>query len=221
MRSRIIQKARGQATVLVLQGICALRNLFRLQTATALGFTLGLEPLTLVAKMQQLHIPLRKPPSLRNNNGAVQLRVRINGTDAFINRLGKWSDHTAVAKASALSARIWADYCSGTFDSSLRTYLASGDREDTELLSALKTLAESSHQGRTIHAYRTLQKYGKTIRIKEDIRTEPLLASCVNAVGSCPNLSPCSPTNSKFPKPQFTVMFWEQKTSKRFWSTSK
>ncbi len=118
--------------------------------------------------MQQLLIPLRKPPSLRSNNGALQLRVRINGTDAFINRLGSWSDPTAIAKASALSARIWADYCSGTFDPSLRTYQASGNREDTELLSALKTLAESSHQGRTIHAYRTLKKYGKTIRTKED-----------------------------------------------------
>ena len=118
--------------------------------------------------MQQLFIPLRKPPALRNNNGALQLRVRINGSDAFINRLGSWSDPTASAKASALSARIWADYCSGTFDPSLRTYQATGDREDTELLSALKTLAESSHQGRTIHAYRTLKKYGKTIRTKED-----------------------------------------------------
>ena len=118
--------------------------------------------------MQQLLIPLRKPPSLRSNNGALQLRVRINGTDAFINRLGSWSDPTAIAKASALSARIWADYCSGTFDPSLRTYQATGNREDTELLSALKTLAESSHQGRTIHAYRTLKKYGKTIRSKED-----------------------------------------------------
>ena len=31
---------------------------------------------------------MRKPPSLRNNNGALQLRVRIDGSDAFINRLG-------------------------------------------------------------------------------------------------------------------------------------
>ena len=120
--------------------------------------------------MQQLLIPLRKPPSLRNNNGAVQLRVRINSNDAFINRLGKWSDPTAVAKASALSARIWADFCSGSFDATLRTYQASGDRQDTELLSALQRLAESTRQGRTIHAYRTLKKYGKTIRTKDDTR---------------------------------------------------
>ena len=118
--------------------------------------------------MQQLPISLRKPPSLRSNNGALQLRVRINGSDAFINRLGKWSDPTAIAKASALSARIWADYCSGTFDASLRTYQATGERQDTELLIALKTLADTNHQGRTIHAYRTLQKYGKTIRTKVD-----------------------------------------------------
>jgi len=111
---------------------------------------------------------LRKPPALRSNNGALQLRVRINGNDAFINRLGSWNDPTAIAKASALSARIWADYCSGIFDPTLRSYQASGDREDTELLSALKILAEQTRQARTVHAYRTFKKYGKTIRTKED-----------------------------------------------------
>jgi hypothetical protein len=29
---------------------------------------------------------LLKPPSLRNNNGSLQLRVRIDGRDTFINR---------------------------------------------------------------------------------------------------------------------------------------
>ena len=42
--------------------------------------------------------PLKKPPSLRNNNGSLQVRVRIDGKDAFINRLGRWSDPVAVAR---------------------------------------------------------------------------------------------------------------------------
>jgi hypothetical protein len=40
---------------------------------------------------------VQKPPSLRNNNGSLQVRVRIDGRDAFINRLGRWSDPVAVA----------------------------------------------------------------------------------------------------------------------------
>ena len=112
---------------------------------------------------------MRKPPSLRNNNGALQLRVRIDGSDAFINRLGSWSDPTAIAKASALSAQIWSDYCSGCFDPSLRSYQLSNDRHDSNLLSALHQQAERNRQGRTIHAYRTLLNYGKTLRNRKDV----------------------------------------------------
>ena len=46
---------------------------------------------------------MQKPPSLRNNNGSLQVRVRIDGKDAFINRLGRWSDPVAVAKAHAVT----------------------------------------------------------------------------------------------------------------------
>jgi integrase len=112
---------------------------------------------------------MRKPPSLRNNNGALQLRVRIEGNDAFINRLGSWSDPAAVAKASALSARIWSDYCSGSFDKTLRTYQSSSDHQDKQLLEGLHHLALKNRQGRTIHAYRTLLKYGKTLRNRKDV----------------------------------------------------
>jgi len=112
---------------------------------------------------------MRKPPSLRNNTGALQLRVRIDGTDAFINRLGSWSDPAAVAKASALSARIWSDYCSGSFDKTLRTYQSTSDHQDKQLLEGLHHLALKNRQGRTIHAYRTLLKYGKTLRNRKDV----------------------------------------------------
>ena len=53
---------------------------------------------------------MKKPPSLRNNNGSLQVRVRIDGRDAFINRLGRWSDPVVVAKAHAIAAQIWSDW---------------------------------------------------------------------------------------------------------------
>ena len=61
---------------------------------------------------------MQKPPSLRNNNGSLQVRVRINGKDAFINRLGRWIDPVSLARAQAISAQIWSDYQQGTFDRS-------------------------------------------------------------------------------------------------------
>ena len=50
------------------------------------------------------------------------MRVRIDGRDAFINRLGRWSDPVAVARAQAISAQIWSDFQQGTFDRSLMAY---------------------------------------------------------------------------------------------------
>ena len=52
----------------------------------------------------------------RQDNSTLQVRVRIDGTDAFINRLGRWDDPVAVAKAHAISAQIWSDYQQWIFD---------------------------------------------------------------------------------------------------------
>ena len=51
-------------------------------------------------------LPVKKPPSLRNNNGTLQVRVRIDGRDVFINRLGRWDDPVAVANVHAIAAQI-------------------------------------------------------------------------------------------------------------------
>jgi integrase len=104
---------------------------------------------------------LRKAPSLRNNNGAVQLRVRIDGRDHFINRLGRWDEPVAVAKAQALSAQIWSDYQSGSFDSSLRIYQPLVNGSDVALLERLRINAELRRQKRAIHAYRVVKRYGR------------------------------------------------------------
>ena len=70
---------------------------------------------------------MRRPPSLRNSNGALQVRVRLGGKDHFINRLGRWDDPVAVARAQALSARIWSDAKAGSLDQSLKRYRVSVD----------------------------------------------------------------------------------------------
>jgi hypothetical protein len=107
---------------------------------------------------------LRKAPSLRNNNGAVQLRVRINGKDHFINRLGRWDDPVAVAKAQALSAKIWSDYQSGIFDPCLRIYQPLIHGHDVAMLERLSINAETRRQKRSIHAYRVVKHYGKPLK---------------------------------------------------------
>jgi integrase len=111
---------------------------------------------------------LLKPPSLRNNNGSLQVRVRIDGRDAFINRLGRWSDPVAVARAQAISAQIWSDYQQGTFDRSLMAYQPLINGKEVGLLEALKARAESKRQSAAIHAYRVLQRYGQPIRNRSD-----------------------------------------------------
>ncbi len=109
-----------------------------------------------------------KPPSLRNNNGSLQVRVRIDGRDAFINRLGRWSDQVAVARAQAISAQIWSDYQQGTFDRSLLAYQPLLDGKDVGLLEALRVRAETKRQAAAIHAYRLLQRYERPIRNRSD-----------------------------------------------------
>ncbi len=111
---------------------------------------------------------LQKPPSLRNNNGSLQVRVRIDGKDAFINRLGRWNDPVAVARAQAISAQIWSDFQQGTFDRSLMAYQPLINGKEVGLLEALKARAESKRQSAAIHAYRVLQRYGLPLRTRSD-----------------------------------------------------
>jgi integrase len=111
---------------------------------------------------------VRKAPSLRNNNGAIQVRVRIEGKDHFISRLGRWDNPVAVAKAQALSARIWSDFQSGAFDRSLRIYQPLSQGQDAALVERLKINAETLRQKRSIHAYRVVKRYGKPLRSLTD-----------------------------------------------------
>ena len=49
---------------------------------------------------------LKKPPRVRDNNGALQVRLRLDGRDHFINRLGRFNDPIAQARAQAICAEI-------------------------------------------------------------------------------------------------------------------
>jgi integrase len=94
--------------------------------------------------------------------------VRIDGRDAFINRLGRWSDPVAVAKAHAIAAQVWSDYCQGTFDRSLMAYQPLIGGKEVGLLEALRVRAETKRQAAAIHAYKLLQRYDKPIRNRSD-----------------------------------------------------
>ena len=99
---------------------------------------------------------MRKAPSLRNNNGALQVRVRLDGKDRFINRLGRFDDPVARARALAISAEIWRDHQQGQLDWSLCRYKPLVEGKDPDLLKALEALMERKRQGRTTHTYLSL-----------------------------------------------------------------
>ena len=52
---------------------------------------------------------LKKPPRVRDNNGALQVRLRLGGRDHFINRIGRFDDPVAQARGQAICAEIWRD----------------------------------------------------------------------------------------------------------------
>ena len=92
--------------------------------------------------MPSHHLPdgisMRNPPVIRNNHGVVQVRVRLDGRDHFINRIGKWNDPIARAKATAISAQIWADHQQGILDASLLSYQPTLNGKEVGLLDALR-----------------------------------------------------------------------------------
>ena len=94
--------------------------------------------------------------------------MRIDGKDAFINRLGRWSDPVAVAKAHAISAQIWSDYQQGSFDRSLMAYQPLRGGKQVALLEALRVRAESKRQAAAVHAHKLLERYGKPIRNRSE-----------------------------------------------------
>ena len=112
---------------------------------------------------------MRKPPTIRNNNGALQVRVRLEGMDYFINRLGEFDD--PVARALAISAEIWSDFQQGDLDQTLNRYRPLVEGKDLDLLDGLKELMERTKQARVIHTYRTVLRFGFPLETNQDARS--------------------------------------------------
>ena len=53
--------------------------------------------------------------------------MRLGGRDHFINRLGRWDELVAVARAQSVSERIWSDATAGILDGILNRYGESVD----------------------------------------------------------------------------------------------
>ena len=83
---------------------------------------------------------LKKPPRVRDNNGALQVRLRLDGRDHFINRIGRFEDPVAQARGQAICADIWRDVQQGDLDLSLnRSRPLVGDR-DQDLLERISAI---------------------------------------------------------------------------------
>ena len=89
---------------------------------------------------------------MRDNNGALQVRLRLDGRDHFINRLGRFDDPVAKARGQAICAEIWRDAQQGDLDLSLNRYRPLVEGRDKDLYDALRSLAEEKKQVRGTHA---------------------------------------------------------------------
>lgn len=81
-------------------------------------------------------------------------------------------DPTAVARAQALSAQIWSDWCSGQLDPTLERYQPkrSQQQQKQSLVEMLRKASEQKPQARIVHTYRLVLAYGKEISTQEDVK---------------------------------------------------
>ena len=112
---------------------------------------------------------LKKPPRVRDNNGALQVRLRLDGRDHFINRIGRFEDPVVQARGQAICAEIWLDAQQGDLDLSLNRYHPLVEGRDQDLLDALRRLSEEKKQARVTHAYRVVKRFGLPIRTKAEV----------------------------------------------------
>ncbi len=112
---------------------------------------------------------LKKPPRVRDNNGALQVRLRLDGRDHFINRLGRWDDPVAQARAQAICAEIWRDAQQGDLDLSLNRYRPLVEGRDQDLFDALMYLKEEKYQARLMQDFRVVKWFGLPIRTSDDV----------------------------------------------------
>ena len=107
---------------------------------------------------------LKKPSKVRDNNGALQVRLRLDGRDPFVNRLGRWDDPID----QAICAEIWRDSQQGDLDLVLNRYRPLVGGRGQDLFDALRSLAEQKRQATVTHAYRVVQRFSLPIRTRDD-----------------------------------------------------
>lgn len=90
---------------------------------------------------------LKKPPRVRDNNGALQVRLRLDGRDHFINRLGRFDDPVVQARGQAICAEILRDAQQGDLDLYLNRYRPLVKVRDQDLLYVLRLLVEEKKKG--------------------------------------------------------------------------
>ena len=112
---------------------------------------------------------LKKPPRVRDNNGALQVRLRLDGRDHFINRIGRFDDPVAQARGQAICAEIWRDAQQGDLDLSLNRYRPLVEGRDQDLLDAFRHLSEEKKQAKVTHAYQVVKRFGLPIRTKAEV----------------------------------------------------
>ena len=112
---------------------------------------------------------LKKPPRLRDNNGTLQVRVRLDGRDHFINRLGPFDDSIDQARGQAICAEIWRDAQQRDLDLSLNRYRPLVEGRDHDLLDVLRALAEEKRQARVTHALPVVKRFGLPIRTRAEV----------------------------------------------------
>ena len=112
---------------------------------------------------------LKKLPRVRDNIGAFQVRIRLDGQDHFINRLGRFDDPVAQARGQAICAEIWQDAQQEDLDLSLNRYRSLVEGRDQDLLDALRALAEEKRQARVTHAFRVVKRFGLPIRTRAEV----------------------------------------------------
>ncbi len=65
---------------------------------------------------------LMKPPRVRDNHGALQVRLRLDGRDHFIHQIGRFDDPVTQARGQAICAEILRDAQQGDLEQSLNRY---------------------------------------------------------------------------------------------------
>ena len=112
---------------------------------------------------------MKKPPRVRNNNGALQVRLRLDGRDHFINRLGRFEDPIAQARGQTICAEIWRDAQQGGLDLSLNRYRPLVEGRDQDLLNDLRAQALEKRQARVTYAFRVVKRFALPIRTRAEV----------------------------------------------------